>query len=536
MLSFNLLEGIYGDDQLSVDFLTTSGSLAKSIGKEANFSFEFEGKKEFFNGTVTGCSAEQGAGVSRAVFNVKTLRHSLDKEKKYAVYCESDAETIIRSTLSKAGVSNAKCDLSSFYEVDFKIQYNESDLAFLQRLLEDCRIIEFVKHGKDRSELVISDSGEFAGSDLNLVKCRLEMNEGGNFFFGYGHSPLRPGQAFNAFGETFIVCSAYHSGSQEAAFGLKNKNDGYTCQIAAFSKRALHSLPSSKEKPKIPGVIVARTEGFIGSFASIDSQGRYIVRMPFDEENEGMTSSLPVHLAQSFAGEDFGVHFPLRKDTPVLIAFENGDIDKPIALGAIPRDEHKGPVAGINSFQNILKTSSGIKFVLNDLTSSLDMEAPNDVSIKSEKGIKLSMDGKTGSLKMEAPKNISAHVGKTKINMKEIAPPQGTQKNAPKGKNESKGSVEMEASESISMRTGKTRLGLGDSGTNINMGAKKNVSITASEKMLLKGKRKNVLQAGKGIKITLDDSKKSLSISAPGNISIKAGGRLVLKGKVVAIN
>jgi uncharacterized protein involved in type VI secretion and phage assembly len=503
VLSFNLLEGFYGDDQLSVSFLTNSGSLSKSIGREANFSFEFEGKKDFFNGIVTGCSAEQGVGVSKATLNVKTLRHSLDKEEKYAVYCESDAETIIRSTLSKAGVSNVKCNLNSFYEVDFKIQYNESDLVFLQRLLEDCKIIEFVKHYKDRSELVISDSGDWVQSALNLVKNRLEMNENGSFFFGYGHSPMRPGQAFNAFGETFIVCSAYHSGSQEAAFGLKNKNDGYICQIAAFSERSFGSLPSGKEKPKIPGVIVAKTEGFIGSFASIDSQGRYIVRMPFDEENEGMTSSLPVHLAQSFAGEDFGVHFPLRKDTPVLIAFENGDIDKPIALGAVPRDEHKGPVTGINSFQNILKTSSGIKFVLNDLTSSLDAEVPGDISVKSEKGIS-----------MKAPKNISAQVGKSKINLKEVAAPQSG--SAAKGKSDSKGYLQMEASENIALRTGKTRLGLDDS-LSINMGAKKNVSITASEKLILKGKQ-------------------NISITAPGDITIKAGGKLILKGKKVKIN
>ncbi|MDR2580949.1 MAG: phage baseplate assembly protein V [Fibromonadaceae bacterium] len=514
VLSFDLLEGIYGDDSLSVSFLASSGSLPKVVGREANFSFEFEGKQEFFNGMVTNCSAEQaGASMSRATVTIKTIRHSLDKEKKYAVYCESDMEAIIRATLSKAGVSNAKCKLDKFYDVDFKIQYYESDLDFLQRLLEEHRIIEFVKHYKDRSELVISDNGEFTESALNLTKSRLETNESGSFFFGYGHSPLRPGQAFNAFGESFVICSASHSGNQEAAFGLKGKSDGYTCQIAAFSERALNSLPSSKEKPKIPGVIVAKTEGFIGSFAAIDSQGRYIVRMPFDEENEGMTSSLPVHLAQSFAGEGYGIHFPLRKDTPILIAFENGDIDKPIALGAIPKDEHKGPVVGVNSFQNILKTSSGIKFVLNDLTSSLDIEAPNDISIKSEKGIKFGMDSKAGTLKMEAPKNFSVKTGKAKIKLKEAA--QG--KNASKNKNAPKGCLEIEAPENISIRTSKTRLGLGDSETSINMGAKKNISITASEKLFLKGK-------------------KNINITAPGNITIKAGGRLILKGKMVEIN
>jgi uncharacterized protein involved in type VI secretion and phage assembly len=510
VFSFNILEGISGDDVLSVSFMAPSKTLSESIiGKEANFSFEFNGKKEFFNGWVASCSVEQAGEVSRATIEIKTIRHQLDKEKKYAVYCESDAESIIRSVISKAGVSNVKYNLKSFYNVDFKIQYNETDLDFLQRLLEDFGIIEFVKHSEGRSELFISDTGEFNGSVQSLVKCRMEMTNSGNFFFGYGHSPLRPGMAFSAFGEVFIVCSAYHQGSQEAAFGLNNKNDGYTCQIAAFSKRMLNSIPRSKEKPKVPGIIVAKTEGFIGSFAAIDSQGRYIVRMPFDDKNEGMTSSIPVHLAQSFAGEDCGIHFPLRKDVPILIAFENGDIDKPIALGAIPSGAHKGPVIGVNSFQNILKTHSGIKFTFNDLTRSLDVEAPRNVSINA--GTELTLEGKSKSI-------LRTKAG-TKLCMDDNA-----------------GKLEIEAKKSISMKTGKTRLGLGDSGESINMGAAKDVSINARKKLLLNGKSQSVLKTEKGIKITMNDSTKSLKIEAPGNISIKAGGRLVLKGKIVEIN
>jgi len=535
VLSFNILEGISGDDTLSIGFMASSKALSQSIiGKEANFSFEFNGKKEFFNGQVTSCSVEQAGVVSRASVEVKTIRHKLDKEKRYSVYCESDVESIARSVISKAGISNLKCSLKSFYEVHFKIQYNETDLNFLQRLLEEFNIIEYVKHYDNRSELFISDTGEFSGSAVNLTKCRMEMTDNGNFFFGYGHSQMRPGTAFSAFGETFIVCSAYHQGSQEAAYGIRDKIDGYTCQVAAFSKRMLKSMPCSKEKPQVPGIIVAKTEGFVGSYASIDTQGRYIVRMPFDEKNIGMTSSIPVHLAQSFAGVNCGVHFPLRKDVPILIAFENGDIDKPIALGAIPSGAFKGPVIGANSFQNILKTHSGIKFTFNDATAGLDIEAPRNISmsagneltlegkkksiLKTQMGTKLCMDEATGKLEMEAKKKISMKTTKTKLCMDDA-----TDK------------LDMETKKIISLRTGKTRLGLGDSGESINMGAAKNVSINAKNKLLLNGKSQSVLQAG-GVKITMNNSTKSLKIEAPGNISIKAGGRLVLKGTIVEIN
>jgi len=367
VLSFELLEGIAGEDELKASFLAAS---APAIGQEINFSFE----DEFFNGIVTECAEEpSGKGFSRFVLCAKTLRHALNKEKKCAVYCHTDVESIIRSL----GIS---AKLHSFYEVDFKIQYNESDLKFLQRLLEEHGIIEFAKHSEGGSELVISDGDYFEERELNLAKTRLHATENGNFFLGYGHSPLRPGTAVNAFGETFIVCSAFHIGSQEAAFGLKGKIDGYTCQIAAFSKRMLKKLPLSKAKPQVPGVMVAKVGGFKGSFASLDDKGRYIVSMAFGE-----LASYPVHLAQNFDG----VHFPLKKDTSVLLGFEEGDIDRPVALGVLPE---ASPVSKNNSHQNILRTSSGIKLVFDDSTGSLDIEAPADISVKA--GGKLVLQGK----------------------------------------------------------------------------------------------------------------------------------------------
>jgi len=95
----------------------------------------------------------------------------------------------------------------------------------------------------------------------------------------------------------------------------------------------------------------------------------------------------------NFADEDYGIHFPLKKDTPVLIAFENGDIDCPIALGALPKETCKSPVAKKNSHQNILKTSSGIKFLLDDSAESLEIEAPTNITIKA--GGSLILEGKT---------------------------------------------------------------------------------------------------------------------------------------------
>ncbi|MDR0518283.1 MAG: phage baseplate assembly protein V [Fibromonadaceae bacterium] len=438
-LAFNLAEGIYSDDLLTVSFQAPSSPPDSLIGKDVSFSFEYEGKKEFFNGIAINCSKEQSeGGTAVATLQAKTLRHKLDKEKKRTVYCKTDVEEIAQSILSKAGISASKISLSK-YETDFKVQYDESDLAFLQRLFrehsdEQKSIIEFVQHSGGQSELIISDSGNFPASGSSFVKSRLEATEAGNVFYGSSHAPLRPGVAVDAFGETFIVCAAAHAGNQEAAFGVNGKAHGYTCQIVAFSKQKLSSFVHQVEKPQVPGVIVAKIEGFKDAPAHIDTQGRYIVRMPFDEESENMDSSTPVQLAQNFAGEGYGIHFPLRKDTPVLIAFEDGDIDKPVAMGALPRGLHAGPASRDKAFRNILRTISGMELVLDDDAKSMSVKAPESISaeagkelsLKTEKltleakkqsvlktgnGIKISLDDSAGSLKIEAPSDITIKAG-----------------------------------------------------------------------------------------------------------------------------
>jgi len=403
------------------------------VGESASFSFDssmFGGRQEFFNGVITNSIVKSSpSGTSMTTLRVKTLRHLIDEEKKSAVYCNSDIEEISSLIFGKAGILNVKQKLNSYHEANFKVQYNESDMAFLQRLFEDYGIIEFVKHSEGASELVLSDGDDFPASDSVFVDCGLESTGLGNIFHGHGHFPLRPGMSFEAFGETFIVYSSFHIGSQGSAFGMEDKNEGYICQISAFSKRMLGTLPLSKPKPQIPGVIIAKIEGFKDSPAFIDSEGRYIVRLPFDEENPDMASSTPVHLAQNFAGENYGVHFPLRRGTPVLVAFEDGDIDKPVALGAVPKDTHCGPSNEENPFQNILKTFGGMGLVFDDKAKSLEIEAPESIFSKSGKklgleskeltvagkkkgvfktagGLKVSLDDSSGVLKIEAPSDI----------------------------------------------------------------------------------------------------------------------------------
>ena len=71
-------------------------------------------------------------------------------------------------------------------------------------------------------------------------------------------------------------------------------------------------------------------------------------------------------MAQPHAGPGYGMHFPLKPGTEVLLAFIDGDPDRPIIIGAVPNEVTPSPVTSVNSQKNQIKTVSGILIELDD--------------------------------------------------------------------------------------------------------------------------------------------------------------------------
>ena len=68
------------------------------------------------------------------------------------------------------------------------------------------------------------------------------------------------------------------------------------------------------------------------AYAQIDEDGRYLVRMLFDQAaQQAGKASTHVRMAQPHGGSTEGFHFPLRSGTEVLIQFQGGDPDRPVA-------------------------------------------------------------------------------------------------------------------------------------------------------------------------------------------------------------
>ncbi|MCC6523843.1 MAG: type VI secretion system tip protein VgrG [Polyangiaceae bacterium] len=123
--------------------------------------------------------------------------------------------------------------------------------------------------------------------------------------------------------------------------------------------------------PRIAGVMHAHIDADTnGDYASIDGEGRYKVRMPYDVNlNKGGKASRWIRMAQPYAGAGYGQHHPLHKGTEVLVAHVDGDPDRPIILSAVPNPHTLSPSTSSNATQSVTQTASGIRVEMEDLQS-----------------------------------------------------------------------------------------------------------------------------------------------------------------------
>jgi hypothetical protein len=128
----------------------------------------------------------------------------------------------------------------------------------------------------------------------------------------------------------------------------------------------------------VSGIIDAEGDG---ARAELNENGCYKVRFPFARaDRPALRASAWVRFASPYAGERHGMHFPLLKGAEVLIAFLNGDPDRPVIIGALANSEHPNVVVDLNAAQNIIKTAGGNGIVLDDTHDSQSVHLSSPVA------------------------------------------------------------------------------------------------------------------------------------------------------------
>lgn len=317
---------------------------------------------------------------------------------------------------------------------DYCVQYNETDLAFIRRLLEEEGWAWWFRHEpgpEGRHVLVVSDGahgwgggdepslrftttnvdlndvtgwarrfaftpGRVAESDWNfetprtdlttqlpslapveankpyeiyrwagrfvkkprgetVVKRRMEAFETGfeTIVAESGNRRVCPGQKFTLHGHPIAAENASHAvisvrhAAEDTTYVTRGDAGppGYANSFTAIPSDKPYVPRRETPQPRIDGVQTATVVGPPGEEIHTDSYGRVKVRFPWDRRAKGDdTSSCWLRVSQPWAGRSWGAQTIPRIGMEVLVAYVEGDPDKPTVVGVVPNADRMPPL------------------------------------------------------------------------------------------------------------------------------------------------------------------------------------------------
>ena len=171
--------------------------------------------------------------------------------------------------------------------------------------------------------------------------------------------------------QRLLLVEVEHSLVQSVLTASTGKEHGYRVTFKAVDALKNYRPPRVTPKPRIAGVVTrddrVRGAGRGPRRAHRRARLRYLVAFHFDTgSSRRSSSSRPAPDDAAARRADHGMRFPLKPDTEVLIAFVDGDPDRPIIAGAVPNAVTASPVNRANATMHTISTASGIHFIMND--------------------------------------------------------------------------------------------------------------------------------------------------------------------------
>ncbi|MFK4532247.1 type VI secretion system secreted protein VgrG [Bradyrhizobium ottawaense] len=215
--------------------------------------------------------------------------------------------------------------------------------------------------------------GHFANEAEATALARIRAEQicaGQTMYIAYTDAPeLHAGVIFELEGHPrfdgeYLVIAADHSAYRPAPRGFGGSGqDGraYQNMVHCIRSDVPYRPVAMTPVPVGVGLHTATVDGEAwNGRAEIDDQGRYMLRLAFaDEPAEGRGSDYVRKLEPYVGPNQTGLHCPLVPGTEVLVGYLNGDIDRPVVIGAVHNPDMKGGVTSNTHTFNRLKSQSG---------------------------------------------------------------------------------------------------------------------------------------------------------------------------------
>jgi type VI secretion system secreted protein VgrG len=402
-----------------------------------------------FNGFVSRIS--QGDNDNRyAVYHAEVVPFLwlLSLETDCRIYQDKTTKQIIEDVLQRHDFRSYSFDVDDSHKREFCVQYRETTLAFIMRLMEEDGFFFYFSHSDDDHTLHIADknaafktpapggsvpfapaigargerqdegvrswkyqralqseryavndfnfktpSADLSGSAPNIASTRGQAARGelydypglyteANEAYPVATKRIGASETWNssieatssarklAIGHKFtlrdhtrrdqngdyVITSIRHTAQDSTYPGLSGVTDyanAFTCIPASVRFVPQCVTP----RPVISGLQTAIVTGASGSEIHTDEYGRVKLKFHWDRHGRGDdTSSCWIRSAQFWAGSGWGAIFIPRVGDEIVVAFQEGDPDRPLVVGSVYNEERKPPYDLPAN-----KTQSGIK-------------------------------------------------------------------------------------------------------------------------------------------------------------------------------
>lgn len=218
----------------------------------------------------------------------------------------------------------------------------------------------------------------------------------------------------------WLVAAVAIQGDQRVghAFGQNSDQPGLLSELTLVPVSIPWRSAAAWQRPPVHGTFSAVVEGDGSDYAYLDDQGRYRIRYPFDLSDAPKgEASPPVRLMQPYGGPDSGMHLPLHGGTEVMLSCVNGDIDRPVILGALSNPATPGPVTASNPSQHILRTRGGNELLMEDRAGEERIELftrdrNNRLSLDAKaEANQVTLESAEGDMTLRAGGNMTTEVG-----------------------------------------------------------------------------------------------------------------------------
>lgn len=288
---------------------------------------------------------------------------------------------------------------------DLTVQYNETDLTFIERLLSSEGLFYYFDQQQENNKLLIIDDPQYL--PVFIGKQLAYVNESGShrpyaiiydfqennkqqdlsekkqiFSVKTDCRELQLGQTFTLTNHPIAECNSnyrvvgLHISANQTAGVTSFDAFVPTYEAICFLCRTDQDYrPIKKFKPNYPYLFTANIQSHDRNMPYLNDKGSYYAQFSFDQTHKTTVQASPsLKLLQTHSGErreqgePVGIHYPLRKDTQTAVGFIHGDLERPLLLGAIHNSENPSTTCDDNKTQNNVRSHSGNELLVDDHT------------------------------------------------------------------------------------------------------------------------------------------------------------------------